>query len=177
MAANRSEASQIISKVAHEEGGTTQGSKSSQMQSNLARQRNYEDAAAEVGSKLANEPENVTKQDADHLHRAEHRALGVTEKGGIASQAQHQVAVNEKATGGQASAVAVNPSSQSEADRQANFEDAAATIGSKLVNEPGNVTKEDGDVMHSREQRAFGTTEKGGLASQVKHQAAENEKS
>ncbi|KAL9636525.1 MAG: hypothetical protein Q9164_002767, partial [Protoblastenia rupestris] len=64
---------------------------------------------------------------------------------------------------------------QSELDRKANFAEQADKVASKLETEPGSVTKEDGDKMHSREQKAFGQTEKGGLASQAQKQAAENE--
>ena len=44
-----------------------------------------------------------------------------------------------------------------------------------MANDPASVTKEDGDLLHSREQRAHGRTEKGGIASQAQRLAAENE--
>ena len=69
----------------------------------------------------------------------------------------------------------LTPAQQSELDRKANFAEQADKVASKLETEPGSVTKEDGDKMHSREQKAFGQTEKGGLASQAQKQAAENE--
>ena len=45
-----------------------------------------------------------------------------------------------------------------------------------MVNNPASITKEDGDLMHRREERAHGGTQKGGIASQVQSQAAENQK-
>ena len=145
-------------------------------QSQMDRQANYQDAASKVGGKLVNEPGNVTKDEADLLHSREQRAFGVTEKGGLASQAQHQVAENEGATSTLSNATPSDPSIQSQMDRQANYEDAAAEVGFKLANEPGNITKEDADLLHSREHRALGHTEKGGLAAQAQHQVAENTK-
>lgn len=147
------------------------------VQSQLDRQANYEDAASKVGGKLVNEPGNVTKEEADLLHSREQRAFGVTEKGGLASQAQHQVAENEGATTNGSIATPSKPGVQSQLDRQGNYEDAAAKVGSKLANEPQNITKEEADLLHSREHRAKGYTEKGGLAAQAQHQVAENEKS
>ena len=63
---------------------------------------------------------------------------------------------------------------QSQLHREANYNEAADKVGAKLATEPENVTKEDGDLVHSRETRAFGTTEKGGIASQAQSQAAKN---
>lgn len=45
-----------------------------------------------------------------------------------------------------------------------------------MATNPASVTKEDGDLLHSREQRAHGHTDKGGIASQAQHLAAENAK-
>ena len=146
------------------------------MQSNLAKQRNLEEAEAKIGSKIDTAPDSITKEDAATLHSRQTRALGQQPPSdSIAAQAQHQAAVNEGATAGH-SEPALEPEVQSQKDRQANYEEAADTVGKKLVNEPENVIKEEADLLHSREQRAFGTTEKGGLASQAQHQVAENEK-
>lgn len=46
----------------------------------------------------------------------------------------------------------------------------------KMANDPEHVTKEEADLLHSREQRAFGNTSKGGVASQAQSMVAENEK-
>ncbi|KAL8670621.1 MAG: hypothetical protein Q9168_004852 [Polycauliona sp. 1 TL-2023] len=186
MAAKPTEMGQTISDVARAEGGTTKGSQSAQLQSELSKQRNFEQTAGNVGSKLENAPGSITKEDAQAVHRAETRAQGQQPpSGSISSAAQHQAAVNEGATGPNTNGTttgssgingaSVDPTSQSELDRQANFQQAASEVGGKLVNEPGNVTKEEADLLHSREHRAFGVTEKGGLASQVQHQVAENE--
>lgn len=161
--------------------GTTSASRTAApldptVQSQMDRQANYEDAASKVGSKLVNEPGNVTKEEADLLHSREQRAFGTTEQGGLAAQAQHQVAENEGATTSRSYAAPPNPNLQSQTDRQANYENVAADVGNKLTNEPGNVTKEEADLLHGREQRAFGHTEKGGLAAQAQHQVAENDK-
>ena len=64
---------------------------------------------------------------------------------------------------------------QSAMDRKENFEDIAVDVGKKMKNDPKHVTKEDADLLHSREQRAFGHTEKDGAASKAQHLAAENE--
>lgn len=45
---------------------------------------------------MAENPESVTKEEADLLHSREHRAFGATSKGGIASQAQSLASENEK---------------------------------------------------------------------------------
>ncbi len=65
---------------------------------------------------------------------------------------------------------------QSKLDREANFVDAADKVGAKMRTDPETVTKEDGDTLHSRETKAFGTTEKGGIASQAQSLASQNEK-
>jgi len=62
-----SKAGQHISQVAQSEGGTSQGSQSAQMQSELTRQRNYEQAAQQVGQKLQNDPSSVTAQEANRV--------------------------------------------------------------------------------------------------------------
>ncbi|KAL8828616.1 MAG: hypothetical protein Q9170_006527 [Blastenia crenularia] len=177
MAENQTEAGQTISEVAKAEGGTTKGSQSAQMQSELAKQRNLEQTTANVGSKLDTAPGSITKEDAQAMHRAESRALGGQQpgSGSLTSRAQHEAAVNQVATPEATTAANSDPAVQSQMDRQANFQDAASTVGGKLVNEPGNVTKEEADLLHSREQRAFGITEKDGLASQAQRQVAENE--
>ena len=56
------EAGRVISETAKAEGGPSQGSTSAQMQSDVGRTRNFEQAAQEVGSKMQNEPEAVTAE-------------------------------------------------------------------------------------------------------------------
>lgn len=54
--------SNIISETAKQEGGPAQGSTSAQMQSEVGKTRNFEQAAQEVGSKMQNAPETVTSE-------------------------------------------------------------------------------------------------------------------
>jgi len=68
----------------------------------------------------------------------------------------------------------LSPGQQSDLTKERNFEDAAAQLGSKMANDPEHVTKEEADLMHSREQRAHGQTEKGGITSQAHQLASEN---
>ena len=149
-------------------------------QSQLDREANYVDAADTIGTKMNTDPASITKEDGDLVHSREVRAFGASEKGGLASQAQRQAAENMGATkspssGGVESAAQVSsPNVQSQMDREANLAEAAEQVGQKMETDPGRVTKEDGDLLHSRETRVKGTTEKGGLASQVQSQAAEN---
>ena len=94
-------------------------------------------------------------------------------KGSIASQAQSIAAANERGDTVQTNAP-LNPGEQSQLDREANYVEQADQVTSKLATNPSSVTKEDADKMHSRETRAFGTTESGGIASQAQSQVAEN---
>lgn len=54
--------SNIISETAKQEGGPTQGSTSAQMQSQVGKERNFEQAAQELGSKMQNAPETITSE-------------------------------------------------------------------------------------------------------------------
>ena len=54
--------SNTISETAKQEGGPSQGSTSAQMQSQVGKTRNFEQAAQEVGSKMQNAPESVTSE-------------------------------------------------------------------------------------------------------------------
>ena len=140
----------------------------------MTKKRNLEDAAAKVGSKLNTAPETVTSEDASLLHSREARAEGGPAKGDLASQAQSTAAANEQGATTTQANTNTTPAEQSQMDREANFAEAADKVGSKLETDPGSVTKEDGDLLHSRETKAFGITEKGGIASQAQSQAAEN---
>lgn len=151
------------------------------MQSKTTKQRNLEDTAAKVLSKLEISPDTVTSDDASLLHSREARVMGGPTKGDLASQAQSVAAANEKGTTVQTNPTQgsgvnaeLTPAEQSQLDREANYVEAADKIEAKLATEPRSVTKEDGDLLHSRETKAFGATEKGGIASQAQSQAAEN---
>ena len=145
------------------------------MQSQVTKQRNVEDAAAQVGSKLETAPESVTKEDASLLHSRESRAMGGQQppKGSLASQAQSVAAANERGDTVQTK-TPLTPGEQSQLDREANYVQQADKVASKLATDPSSLTKEDADNMHSRETRAFGATESGGIASQAQSQVAEN---
>lgn len=55
-------ASQAISETARQEGGPAKGSESAQMQSQVGKTRNFEQAAQEVGGKMQRQPESVTSE-------------------------------------------------------------------------------------------------------------------
>lgn len=146
------------------------------MQSQATKQRNLEDAAATIGSKLETTPHSITKEDAQVLHRRESRTMGQQPpKGGLASQAQSVAAANEQgATVQTKTNTTLSPAEQSQLDREANYVEATDKVGRKMATDPSSVTKEDGDMLHSRETKAFGDTEKGGIASQAQSLASEN---
>lgn len=148
------------------------------MQSQTTKQKNFEDAAAKVGSKLDTDPSSVTKEDAQLLHSRESRAMGGQQPrpGDLASTAQSVAAANERGDTGQTQSPFSNltPAEQSQHDREANYVEAADKVGNKMAKDPASVTKEDGDLLHSRETKAFGATEKGGMASKAQSLASEN---
>ena len=155
------------------------------MQSQTTRQRNAEQADAEVAAKLDTAPGSITSDDAAYAQSREARATGVAPPaGGVAQVAQKQAAMNEGATGGTSATSATSstgalggtdPAVQSQVDREKNYQDAAGSVAAKMDSDPGSVRKEEADLLHSREQRAFGTTEKGGLASEAQSVASKNE--
>ena len=117
----------------------------------------------------------VTKAEADHLHSLEARAHGHTEKGGITAIAQSVAAKRERQmslsngsspSSGRSRAnsktFAVSSQEQSHRDKEANLHQAEDTVMPKI--EQGTVTRADADLLHSREARAHGHTDKGGLA-------------
>lgn len=120
-------------------------------------------------------PQSITSEDAAYLKSREARATGQSQppKDGISADAQRLAAENEGATKPKG---VVNPAEQSVEDRVKNFESVAEEMAEKIERDPESVTKEDAGKMHSREQKAFGTTQKGGIASQVHKVADENEK-
>ncbi|GAB7364074.1 hypothetical protein MBLNU230_g4626t1 [Neophaeotheca triangularis] len=146
------------------------------MQSQVGRERNFEQAAEEIGRKMATNPGAVTKEDADYLKSREARAEGVAQPGkdSLAAEAQRIVAANEK---GETPAVRpLDPTEQSALDRARNFEQNAEHVAQKMATDPEHVTKNEGDLLHSREQRAFGETTKGGIASQAQSLGQQNAK-
>ncbi|RMY98090.1 hypothetical protein D0862_07763 [Hortaea werneckii] len=148
-------------------------------QSAQTKVHNYEQAASEVGSKMQNAPGSVTEADAAYLHSREARASGQANPppGSLSAQAEHLAAVNEGHATAQASAGGENndPASQSAKDRLRNLEEATSQVGQKMARDPEHVTKDDANLLHSREERAFGETEKGGISAQAQSMAAQNE--
>lgn len=143
-------------------------------------------AEAEIASKLATAPETVTTEDARYVKSRESRAQGGGQppKGSIGAQAESVAAANEAGTrsryhpagtGTGAAAGGVHSATQSQLDREANFVETADKVGTKMANGPGHVTQEDAHRLHSREVRAFGGAEKGGVAAQAQSQAGKNE--
>ncbi|KAK5174106.1 uncharacterized protein LTR77_001186 [Saxophila tyrrhenica] len=177
MAAQPTPASQVISETAKAEGGPDKGSTSAQMQSQVGKTRNFEQAAQEVGGKMQAEPGNVTSEDAAYLKSREARAMGQGQppSDSISADAQRLAAVNE-GDAKMPSKGQMDPATQSAADRVENLESAAEQVAPKMANDPEHVTKDEADLLHSREQRAFGATSKGGIASQAQSMVAENEK-
>ena len=116
------------------------------------------------------------RQDAAYLKSREARATGQAQlpTDSISSAAERLAAVNEGATKSQIDPL--HPTERSAVDRLDNFEKVAEDVAVDMATNPERVTKEEADSMHSREQRAFGATSKGGIASQAQSLAAENKK-
>jgi hypothetical protein len=123
----------------------------------------------------------VTIEEANHLHSLEARAHGHTEKGGITSIAQSVAAKRERqlslssgsspdSSRSRANSKTFTPQEQSHRDKEANLRQAEAAIKPKV--EQGTVTDADANLLHSRETRAHGTTEKSGLAASAQSVAA-----
>ena len=131
----------------------------------------------------------ISSQDANYLKSREARATGQAQppKDSLSAEAQRLAAANERgattttasttsATSGTTatSGQGLTSEQQSHLTKERNFQRAVDEVGAKMENDPGSVTKEDGDLLHRREQRAHGVTEKGGIAAQAQHLAAEN---
>lgn len=122
-------------------------------------------------------PHSITSEEANHLKSREARATGQAQppSDSISAEAQRLAAENEGATK-QKSSMPADPVDQSAVDRTANFEQAAREIADKMERSPESISKEDAGLMHSREQKAFGSTAKGGIASTVHKVADGNDK-
>lgn len=126
---------------------------------------------------MQNAPETVTAEDANYLKSREARATGQAQppKDSISADAQRLASANERGDAPTTGSTGpLSPSEQSHLTKERNFQQAAAEVGAKIQNAPETVTKEDGDLLHSREQRAHGHTDKGGIAAQAQHLAAQN---
>lgn len=132
---------------------------------------------------IANQPRLIIVQDASYIHSREARATGqqYPPSDSITADVQHQAAVNEGATsntssGSTSGSASLPPNVRSQMDKEANFQQAAAEVGSKLQSNPESISKEEADLLHRREHRAHGATEKGGIAAQAQSQSAQNQK-
>jgi len=68
-----------------------------------------------------------------------------------------------------------NPNAQSAAHLEQNFQDAVSQVQPKLEQEPASITEEDAALLRSREVRAHGGSEKGGIAARAQKQVAQNQ--
>jgi hypothetical protein len=66
------------------------------------------------------------------------------------------------------------PIIRSHLDKERNFLQAVDIVEPKITNAPETVTKEDADLLHSREVRAHGAVEKGGITAHAQSLAAKN---
>lgn len=164
---SRSLAAQGISEAAKAEGGPTKGSASAKMQSEFTKQRN---AAQGIGR-------SSNKSAAGQAISDVAKAEGGTTQGSTPAQMQSEIIKAQNAGSGQGGPFeSVDPTTRSEMDRETNLIDAEQEMVPKMQNDPEHVTKEDASLLRSRETRAHGVTEKGGIAATAQHMAAENEK-
>ncbi|KAF2467514.1 uncharacterized protein BDR25DRAFT_374841 [Lindgomyces ingoldianus] len=107
----------------------------------------------------------VTKEEADKLHSLEARAHGHTEKGGLTAHAQSIAAKREKrksmSLSDTSNGQGLSHEEQSHKDMEANLENVALALRPKIGREPENLAKDETNMLHSRESRAHGHTEKG----------------
>lgn len=136
--------------------------------------QNFESAAQDVLSKMQKDPSSITPEDANYLKSREARATGQAQppKDSVSADAQRLASANERGTAPKTGPL--DPAEQSQVTRERNFEEAVNQVGSK---DPTQVTQDDANLLHSREQRAHGHTEKGGAASQAQSIATENQRS
>ena len=105
------------------------------------------------------------------------KAEGGTAKGSTSAKMQSELTKAQNASTGQGTSTGpVDPAVQSQMDHEANLMDAQEKVVPKMQNDPEHVTKEDASLLRSRETKALGVTEKGGVAATAQHLAAENGK-
>ena len=132
--AAQTRAGEVISETAKAEGGPEKGSTSAQMQSQVGKTRNFEQAAQEVGEKLRSQPEAVTSEDAAYLKSREARAMGQGQPpaDSISAEAQRVASVNEGDTR-MPDRSELNPADQSTIDKMENFQEVAQPVAEKMV--------------------------------------------
>ena len=68
-----------------------------------------------------------------------------------------------------------DPKTQGQLSREEAFAKVVEAIEPRMSSNPGQVTQEDARLLHSREVKAFGGAEKGGIAAQAQKLASKNE--
>jgi hypothetical protein len=123
---------------------------------------------------MQNDPASITAEDANYLKSREARATGQAQppKDSVSADAQRLASANERGTTPKTGSL--DRTDQSHLTKERNLEQAVNEVGSK---DPSQITQDDANLLHSREQRAHGVTEKGGVASQAKAIANENTRS
>ena len=174
--ATKSPEAQTISEVAKAEGGTTKGSTSARMQSELTKQRNAEQGVYDNNASGSSTGTGTSsaKSAAGQTISEVAKAEGGTTKGSTSAKMQSELTKAQNAS--QTPHRSTGSTLQSHATKEANLQDAKENILPKMEMEPEHVTKEDANLLRSRETRAHGVTEKGGVAATAQHLAAENEK-
>jgi hypothetical protein len=160
-----------------EKSGYVRASPHSHRNSLINPLQNFESAAQDVLSKMQQDPQSITADDANYLKSREARATGQAQppKDSVSAEAQRLAAANERGTTPKTGQTgSLNPTEQSNLTKERNLEEAINEIGSK---DPSQITQDDANLLHSREQRAHGHTEKDGVASQAKVIANENTRS
>ena len=125
---------------------------------------------------MQQDPTSITAADANYLKSREARATGQAQppKDSVSADAQRLAAANERGGAPNNQTGPLSPAEQSQLTKERNFEQTVNEVASK---DPSQITQDDANLLHSREQRAHGHTEKGGVASQAKAIANENTRS
>ena len=170
----RSPEAQSISEAAKAEGGPIKGSASAKMQSELVKRRNAEKGTYDDNS--ISDSAGSSKSPAGQAISDVAKAEGGTTKGSTSAKMQSEVTKAQNTDSDPTPSLSADPRSQSHMDREANLADAYEKIVPKIEIDPEHVTSEDANLLHSREVRAHGVSEKGGPGATAQHLASENEK-
>ncbi|KAI4122142.1 MAG: hypothetical protein LQ347_006608 [Umbilicaria vellea] len=180
--------SQRISELARKEGGPTEGSPAAQLQSQVTKERQAQQGNSQQGNSQQGNNQQTGKSIEGQLISEVAREEGGTSKGSESARLQSQLTKERNAHQGTGQAGSTlqqnpatssrssNPTQQSQQARQADYEEVASKVQEKITTDPASVTPEDGNLARSRETRAFGTTEKGGVAATAQSLGSENAK-
>ena len=170
----KSPEAQSISEVAKAEGGPKKGSASAQMQSELTKKRKAEQGVYDDNS--TSNAAGSSKSPAGQAISDVAKAEGGTTKGSTSAKMQSELTKAQNTDSDPTPSLSADPLSQSRMDREANLADAYEKVVPKIEIDSEHVTSEDANLLHSREVRAHGVSEKGGPGATAQHLAAENEK-